>query len=147
MDGRIKEAVELFEEVMIYGTERVLRGVEEPLIKEYSPEQLHVLKMIRKEGAITSGRLASLQGVNKSAISNRMKKLLQKELVEVVQTSDRREKLLKLTKAGEAVVERSNEALHEYVQQLLLEQVNDEEIEQFLRIFRKLSTIIKSDGV
>lgn len=146
-DKRIKEAVDLFEEVMIYGTERVLRGVNDPLWKEYSPEQLQLLKLIRKEGRVTSGRLAGLQAVHKSAISNRVKKLLQKELVRIVETGDRREKLLELTAEGERIIEQSDRALHEYVHQLLIAQVEDEEIDQFLRIFRKLKEIIKTDGV
>ena len=75
MDKRIQEAVSLFEEVLIYGTERVIKSVDDPLWKEYSPEQIQVLKLIHKEGEITSGRLAILQGVHKSAISNRLKKL------------------------------------------------------------------------
>ncbi|MDX1807088.1 MAG: MarR family transcriptional regulator, partial [Paenisporosarcina sp.] len=70
MDERIQEATELFEEVLIYGTERVLKSVEHPLWKEYSPEQMQVLKLISKEESMTAGRLAVLQGVHKSAISS-----------------------------------------------------------------------------
>ena len=50
MDERIREAVSLFEEVLIYGTERVIRSVDDPIWKEYSPEQIQVLKLIYKEG-------------------------------------------------------------------------------------------------
>src|SRR5690554_3714670 len=100
MDKRITEAVELFQEVLFYGTERVIRAVDNPIWEEFSPEQMQSLKLISKEGQITSARLAILQGVHKSAVSNRIKKLLQKELIQVVQTADRREKLLELTESG-----------------------------------------------
>lgn len=147
MDKRITEAVELFQEVLFYGTERVIRSVDNPIWEEFSPEQMQSLKLISKEGQITSARLAILQGVHKSAVSNRIKKLLQKELIQVVQTADRREKLLELTESGRQVLEESDRILAEYLEKLMSEQVNDQEIDQFLSIFRKLRAIMKTDGV
>ena len=147
MDKRIQEAVTLFEEVLIYGTERVIRSVDDPLWREYSPEQIQVLKLIHKEGEITSGRLAILQGVHKSAISNRLKKLKEKELVDTKSSGDKREKILVLTPQGESVIKRSDEVLNEYIGKLLSNQVNDQEIDQFLVMFRKLSKIMKMNGV
>lgn len=147
MDKRIQEAVSLFEEVLIYGTERVIRSVDDPLWREYSPEQIQVLKLIHKEGEITSGRLAILQGVHKSAISNRLKKLKEKELVDTKSSGDKREKILVLTPQGETVIKRSDEVLNEYIGKLLSNQVNDQEIDQFLVMFRKLSKIMKMNGV
>ncbi|WKA51438.1 winged helix DNA-binding protein [Planococcus liqunii] len=149
MDGRIKEAVDLFQEVMLYGTERVIKAIDDPLWKEFSPEQMQMLKLISKEKRITSSRLAVLQAVHKSAISSRIKKLLQKEVIRFVQTEqqDRREKLIELTEQGEKVLAQSDKVLTDYIEKLMLEHVNDEEIDQFLTIFRKLKDIIKTDGV
>jgi len=147
MDKRIQEAIELFEEVLIYGTERVLRSVEDPLWKEYSPEQIQLLKMIGKEDSLTAGRLADLQGVHKSAVSNRLKKLLDKELVKVKPSTDKREKLLTLTDQGKSIVDQSGAVLHEYIEMLLSDRVNDQEIDQFLVTFRKLKEILKMNGV
>lgn len=147
MDGRIKEAVDLFQEVMIYGTERVIKSVDHPLWKEYSPEQIQMLKLIGKEKRITSARLAVLQAVHKSAISSRIKKLLQKEVVQVVQTTDRREKMLELTDKGQEILMELDKVLTDYIEKLMSENIVDEEIDQFLAIFRKLKTIIKMDGV
>ena len=147
MDKRIQEATELFEEVLIYGTERVLKSVENPLWKEYSPEQMQVLKLISKEESMTAGRLALLQGVHKSAISSRLKKLIDKELVHIKPSGDRRAKLLALTEKGQDVVEQSKQVLDDYISSLLSEHVNDQEIEQFLVTFRKLKEILKMDGV
>jgi DNA-binding MarR family transcriptional regulator len=147
MDKRIIEAISLFEEVLIYGTERVIRSVDDPLWREYSPEQIQVLKLIHKEGEITPGRLAILQGVHKSAISNRLKKLKEKELVDTKPSGDKREKILVLTQQGEAVIKRSDEVLHEYIGKLMSNQVDDQEIDQFLVTFRKLRKILKMNGV
>ena len=147
MDKRIQEATDLFEEVLIYGTERVLKSVEHPLWKEYSPEQMQVLKLISKEESMTAGRLALLQGVHKSAISSRLKKLVDKELVAIKPSGDKREKLLTLTEKGQDVVVQSKQVLDEYISSLLSDHVNDQEIEQFLVTFRKLNEILKMDGV
>lgn len=147
MDKRIKEAVDLFQDVMIYGTERVIKSVDHPLWKEYSPEQIQMLKLIGKEKQITSARLAVLQAVHKSAISSRIKKLLQKEVIRVVETADRREKMLELTDKGQAILVELEKALTDYIGKLMSENIADEEIDQFLTIFRKLKMIIKMDGV
>lgn len=147
MDKRIKEAVDLFQDVMIYGTERVIKSVDHPLWKEYSPEQIQMLKLIGKEKQITSARLAVLQAVHKSAISSRIKKLLQKEVIRVVETADRREKMLELTDKGQAILVELEKVLTDYIGKLMSENIADEEIDQFLTIFRKLKTIIKMDGV
>lgn len=147
MDTRIKEAVDLFQEVMIYGTERVIKSVDHPLWNEYSPEQIQMLKLIGKEKRITSARLAILQAVHKSAISSRIKKLLQKEVIQIVETTDRREKLLELTDKGQAIILELDKVLTDYIEKLMSENIADEEIDQFLTIFRKLKTIIKMDGV
>ncbi len=147
MDGRIQEAVDLFQEVLVYGTERVIKSVDHPLWKEYSTEQIQMLKLIGTEKQITSARLAILQAVHKSAISSRIKKLLQKEVIHVVETTDKREKLLELTDKGQALVLELDQVLTNYLEKLLSENIADQEIEQFLVIFRKLKTIIKMDGV
>lgn len=147
MDARIKEAVDLFTEVMVYGTERVIKSVDDPLWKEYSPEQIQMLKLIGREQRITSGRLAVMQGVHKSAVSSRIKKLLEKDLIRVVETANRREKLLELTEKGIHIQKQSDKVLTEYVEKLFGQYIEDEEIEQFLTIFRKLKDIIKTDGV
>ena len=147
MDKRIIEAISLFEEVLIYGTERVIRSVDDPLWKEFSPEQIQVMKLINKEGEITSGRLAILQGVHKSAISNRLKKLKEKELVDTKSSGDKREKIIMLTEQGQEVIKRSDEVLHEYIGKLMSNQVDDQEIDQFLVTFRKLREILKMNGV
>lgn len=147
MDARIQEAVDLFMEVMVYGTERVIKSIDDPLWKEYSPEQIQMLKLISKEQRITSGRLAILQAVHKSAISSRIKKMLEKGLIQIIETPNRREKVLELTTKGEEVLVESDAVLGDYVEKLFGQHISDEEIDQFLVTFRKLKDIIKTDGV
>ncbi|VWX33784.1 MarR family winged helix-turn-helix transcriptional regulator [Exiguobacterium oxidotolerans] len=144
MKDNLREAVVLFEEVMIHGTERVLKSVESPVWRLYSPEQLHLLKIVGKYGPIASGRIAVMQGVHKSAISNRLKKLNEKGLVEVERAEDdHRTKQIILTQAGHDVVEESNQAIYLYLEQLIDGKVEDDEIQQFIETFKKVKSILK----
>lgn len=144
MKENLREAVQLFEEVMIHGTERVLKSVDSPVWRLYSPEQLHLLKLVGKYGPIASGRIAVIQGVHKSAISNRLKKLNEHGLVEVERSEDdHRTKRIILTNAGKEVVEASDQAIYSYLEQLIDGKVDDDEIKQFIETFRKVKAILK----
>lgn len=144
MKENLREAVLLFEEVMIHGTERVLKSVDSPVWRVYSPEQLHLLKLVGKYGPIASGRIAVMQGVHKSAISNRLKKLNEKGLVEVERSEDdHRTKRIVLTQVGQDVVEESNQAIYDYLEQLIDGKVEDDEIQQFIETFKKVKSILK----
>ena len=148
MNERLIEAVELFEDVMVYGTERVMKSLDDSIWKEYSPEQIQVLKMIGKYGQMPAGQLASMQCVHKSAISNRLKKLQEKELVRTVKsTEDQRTKLVELTEAGKEIVKQSDKVLYEYIEKLFSDRIGDEELGQFVMMFKKIKEILKLDGV
>ncbi|MBN8208113.1 MarR family transcriptional regulator [Bacillus sp. NTK071] len=147
MNQKLCEAVALFEEVIMYGTERVIRSFEHQIFEEYSSEQLQMLQIISKSVHISPGKLASLQGVHKSAISNRFKKLETKGLVTTVDSEDDlRGKSIALTDKGHEVVTLFNEVIYEHVEKIVLDDFQESEIDDFLRIFRKLSTILKTEG-
>ncbi|MBF0709132.1 MULTISPECIES: MarR family winged helix-turn-helix transcriptional regulator [Bacillaceae] len=147
MNKKLCEAVELFEEVIMYGTERIIRSFEHQLFEEYSSEQLQMLQIISKSGRISPGKLASLQGVHKSAISNRYKKLEMKGLVVTVDSEeDLRGKSITLTEKGNDVVDLFDKVIYEHVEKIVLNDFHEEEIDEFLRIFRKLSSILKAEG-
>ncbi|WP_201715703.1 MarR family winged helix-turn-helix transcriptional regulator [Rossellomorea arthrocnemi] len=147
MDKRLIEAVELFEDVMVFGTERVLKNVKAEVWQDYSPEQIQMLKLVNKNGPIPAGVIAELQGVHKSAISNRLKKLEEKALIEIVKAEgDQRSKLVCLTEKGRRVVTESDQAVYAYIEALFADQVKDEELDQFLTMFRKIKSILKLEG-
>ncbi|WP_046176088.1 MarR family winged helix-turn-helix transcriptional regulator [Domibacillus indicus] len=144
MEKQLQEAVELFEEVMVYGTERVLKSIDDPIIHEFSPEQIQMMKIIGKHGSITAGSLAVMQGVHKSAISNRLKKLEEKGLIQIVKSEgDQRTKWIKLTNEGIAFVEKAKAILSDFITALLSDHVDEKEVEQFVKTFRKLKEILK----
>ncbi|MFA8439404.1 MarR family winged helix-turn-helix transcriptional regulator [Pueribacillus sp. YX66] len=148
MNEKFKEAAELFEEVMIYGTERLMKSIDLPLWYEYSPEQIQVLKILSTYGKATSSKIAQLQGVHKSAISSRIKKLEEKSLIMIKpDEQDRRSKFIFLTEKGERILQLSNEAIYKQFETLILDQVDEYEIDQFIEIFSKLKKILQLKGM
>ncbi|CAM3271247.1 MarR family transcriptional regulator [Filibacter tadaridae] len=148
MKERLQEAVELFEEVMIYGTEHVIKNMDIPIWKDYSPEQIQVLKILSTYGDLSSGKLAEIQGVHKSAISNRLKRLEERSLVTSKRDeSDHRLKVIHLTAAGAKVLQVSNDAVYENIEKLFKDKIDDQELESFVMTFRKLKAILQMKGM
>ena len=148
MSEKLLEAVELFEEVMIYGTEHVIKNMDIPIWKEYSPEQIQVLKILLAYGTLSSGKLAEIQGVHKSAVSNRLKKLEEKGLVlSSRDENDQRSKVIQLTSAGKEVLKTSNDAVYAYITNIFNNQIDEAELETFVKTFRKLKEILQMKGM
>ncbi|RCW65854.1 MarR family winged helix-turn-helix transcriptional regulator [Saliterribacillus persicus] len=144
MQKQIGEAVELFEEVMIYGQGKVLKSINTELWKKFSPEQIQMLKLIKKEEKLTSNQLAELQGVHKSAISNRLKKLVEKNVVTMLDSEeDQRTKYIELTEEGEKVIQKSDQLLHDYIEHLFSEHIEEAELAQFIEMFKKIKSILQ----
>ncbi|WP_153730519.1 MarR family winged helix-turn-helix transcriptional regulator [Sporosarcina obsidiansis] len=143
MKEQLQEAVDLFEEVMIYGTEHVVKNLDVPIWKEYSPEQIQVLKILSAYEHLSSGQLAEVQGVHKSAISTRLKKLVEKELVQLEKDpNDQRTNRVSLTQKGMDVLSVSNEAIYENIEKIFKDRIDEQELETFITTFRKLKEIL-----
>ncbi|WP_338653916.1 MarR family transcriptional regulator [Sporosarcina sp. FSL K6-1540] len=144
MREKLLEAVDLFEEVMIFGTEHVIKNMDIPIWKEYSPEQIQVLKILSTYGALSSGKLATIQGVHKSAVSSRLKKLEEKGLVTSERDeNDQRAKIIRLTSEGIEVLQTSNNAVYENIEKLFKDRIDEKELETFVKTFRKLKEILQ----
>lgn len=144
MKETLLEAIELFEEVIIYGTEHFLKSVQSPIWKEYSPEQIQTLKLLAAYGSLSNGKLAELQGVHKSAITARLKKLDDKGLVRTERSEqDQRAKVVCLTDAGQDILAASNTAINETISNLFTDEISEEELVQFVSTFRKLKDILQ----
>lgn len=144
MREKLLEAVDLFEEVMIFGTEHVIKNMDIPIWKEYSPEQIQVLKILSTYGALSSGKLATIQGVHKSAVSSRLKKLEDKGLVTSERDeNDQRAKIIRLTSEGIEVLQTSNNAVYENIEKLFKDRIDEKELETFVETFRKLKEILQ----
>ncbi|REB07851.1 MarR family transcriptional regulator [Sporosarcina sp. BI001-red] len=144
MKETLLEAIELFEEVMIYGTEHFIKSVQSPIWKEYSPEQIQTLKLLSAYDSLSNGKLAELQGVHKSAITARLKKLEEKGLIRTERAQhDQRAKVVRLTEEGQEILVASNTAINETITSLFSDEISEEELVQFVRTFRKLKDILQ----
>lgn len=144
MKETLLEAIELFEEVIIYGTEHFLKSVQSPIWKEYSPEQIQTLKLLSAYDSLSNGKLAELQGVHKSAITARLKKLEEKGLIRTERAQhDQRAKVVRLTDPGREILAASNTAINETIANLFTDEISEEELVQFVSTFRKLKDILQ----
>lgn len=144
MKETLLEAIELFEEVIIYGTEHFLKSVQSPIWKEYSPEQIQTLKLLSAYDSLSNGKLAVLQGVHKSAITARLKKLEEKGLIRTERAQhDQRAKVVRLTEPGREILAASNTAINETIANLFTDEISEDELVQFVNTFRKLKDILQ----
>ena len=144
MKDTLLEAVDLFEEIMIFGAEHVIKNMDIPIWKEYSPEQIQVLKILSTYGTLSNGKLAEIQNVHKSAVSSRLKKLEEKGLVASARDeNDQRTKIIRLTSAGQKVLQTSNDAVYENIEKLFKDRIDEQELETFVKTFRKLKEILQ----
>lgn len=148
MSDKLLEAVDLFEEIMIYGREHIIKNMDNPIWKEYSPEQIQVLKILSSYDSLSNGKLAEIQGVHKSAVSSRLKKLEEKGLViSERDKKDQRTNLIKLSSAGMEVLKTSNKAVYDNVERLIEGRITDDEFEDLVKTFQKLKEILQMEGI
>lgn len=97
-----------------------------------SKEQANVILMLENEKTITLTEITERQGVNKAAVSRRIKKLIQAEVVQwekAEENTDQRLKYIKLTERGKQFNKQSKEIINTIVSDILHD-LSDEQIEQ-----------------
>ncbi|MEH7583320.1 MarR family winged helix-turn-helix transcriptional regulator [Priestia megaterium] len=146
--SKLYQAVELFEEVLFVGTEVIHRELSHNLFEHVSRQQFDLLNSLMIKGPSSPGSLAVLQGVHKSAISNRIKKLLEKGLVEWDTNeleSDKRSKLIKITAEGKKVINDGNAACFSIIENLF-DDVEEEKIDTFIEILTMAKEKLTTKG-
>ncbi|MEC0370261.1 MarR family winged helix-turn-helix transcriptional regulator [Paenibacillus chibensis] len=138
------ESADLFEEIMMRGAEQMVKWIDHPLWKEYSPQQLRLMKLVEQLGSMTAGQLADMTQVHKSAISNRLKKLTEKGLVKVERKeNDNRISVITITPAGKATVDEAYTVLYGHIRNMVQATLEEEEVDQFIRSLRKLKQMLE----
>ncbi|WP_204180286.1 MULTISPECIES: MarR family transcriptional regulator [unclassified Staphylococcus] len=97
-----------------------------------SKEQANVILMLENEKTMTLTEITERQGVNKAAVSRRIKKLIQAEVVQwekAEENIDQRLKYIKLTERGKQFNKQSKEIINTIVSDILHD-LSDEQIEQ-----------------
>lgn len=133
---------------MIFGAAHVMKSVDVEIWNEFSPEQIQVLKILSTHGPLSNGKLAEVQGVHKSAVSTRLRKLEEKGLVTSSKDpDDQRTKVIELTSSGAEILKQADEAVFESIEKLFSGHIVEEEIDTFVNTFRKLKDILQMKGL
>lgn len=113
------------------------------LLKEdlaISREQIGVFKLLNEHRQLTVKEIADAQGVFKTAVSKRIKKLEDRGFVIRVQSKDKREKLIQLTNEGQLFFDTRQEKLYTgLIQELNLK---SEDIEKINNHVNEIKNII-----
>ncbi|WP_410508787.1 MarR family transcriptional regulator [Methanosarcina hadiensis] len=109
------------------------------------PSEFHLIEAVGKNPAENMTSIAYRLGVTKGAISQMVKKLEKKGLVEKVRTPENKKEItLKLTEFGKEAFE-WHRSLHELMEAGIrreLEKMSDTEIEAFLRVYGHLEGML-----
>ncbi|MCC3667839.1 MarR family transcriptional regulator, partial [Staphylococcus epidermidis] len=100
-----------------------------------SAEQSHVLNMLSIE-ALTVGQITEKQGVNKAAVSRRVKKLLNAELVKLEKpdsNTDQRLKIIKLSNKGKKYI-KERKAIMSHIASDMTSDFDSKEIEKVRQV-------------
>ncbi|UXR70339.1 MULTISPECIES: MarR family transcriptional regulator [unclassified Staphylococcus] len=108
---------------------------------DISREQLGVFKLLLKHKQLPLKTIAEKQGVFKTAISKRVKKLEEKGFVTRISSSDKREKVITLTDEGIRFYEERQRILYEsFMKKLNLDKVQAAE---FFSNMREVDQLLK----
>ena len=104
---------------------------------DISREQLGIFKLLLEHKQLSVNQIAEKQGVYKTAISKRIKKLETKHFVERIKSGDKREKVIQLTEEGLQFYNNRQNKLYEGFKRKL--NLNNKELNDLL-IIRTTST-------
>ena len=110
-----------------------------------SAEESHVLKMLSIE-ALTVGQITEKQGVNKAAVSRRVKKLLNAELVKLEKpdsNTDQRLKIIKLSNKGKKYI-KERKAIMSHIASDMTSDFDSKEIEKVRQVLEIIDYRIQS---
>ena len=110
-----------------------------------SAEQSHVLNML-SIAALTVGQITEKQGVNKAAVSRRVKKLLNAELVKLEKpdsNTDQRLKIIKLSNKGKKYI-KERKAIMSHIASDMTSDFDSKEIEKVRQVLEIIDYRIQS---
>ena len=107
-----------------------------------SAEQSHVLNMLSIE-ALTVGQITEKQGVNKAAVSRRVKKLLNAELEKPDSNTDQRLKIIKLSNKGKKYI-KERKAIMSHIASDMTSDFDSKEIEKVRQVLEIIDYRIQS---
>lgn len=110
---------------------------------DISREQLGIFKLLLEHKQLSVNQIAEKQGVYKTAISKRIKKLETKHFVERIKSGDKREKVIQLTEEGLQFYNNRQNKLYEGFKRKL--NLNNKELNDLFDYTNHINDILKKD--
>ncbi|MFY4773951.1 MarR family winged helix-turn-helix transcriptional regulator [Metabacillus sp. RGM 3146] len=140
---KLKQFIRRYEEVYLFAMKRVSTMISEKVLEELTIEQYQVLRYIINHSKCRSSELSEVCGVNKSATTAMIDRLVAKGFVDRTRDeSDRRGVFLASTEKGHAVFEKGEQQIEHFVSSYL-NVLSEEEIETFLSVYEKIYSRIQ----
>jgi DNA-binding MarR family transcriptional regulator len=141
--GNIYDLVERYLSVSFIVMRKAAALVKCELDEDMTNDQYYLLRYIKKKMKCTSTELASMFGVNKSAITAMTNRLVKKGLIQRTRDqNDRRVVYLTLTERGDEWITETEEKIHKLVESFITK-FSEKEIEAFIQTYEKLARILQ----
>ncbi|HEX7056877.1 MAG TPA: MarR family transcriptional regulator [Bacilli bacterium] len=141
--SKLDSLMRRYTEVHFYAIKRISALMTAELKDELTSDQCFVLRYICLNGPCTSSQLAERCNVNRSAITAMTNRLVAKQYIRrVTDATDRRVILLSATELGAKIVAQIEESIRNMIL-FYLQELEEQEIEQFIGIYEKIAGIIK----
>lgn len=145
---KISQAVDLFVQVMISSTNLVIKELNNKQFSNLSKEQYDLLILLYVKGDSFPSDLATFQGVQKSAISNHVNKLIQSGYVTYIPSplQDKRFKFVHLTDEGKQLIESTRQAQNQIFKNLFPEFMEDQQVDTFIELLTMIQNRVEQKG-
>lgn len=141
---KIKLLIKRYEDVYLFATKRISSLISENVLKELSLEQYSMLRIIYFQGPLRAAELSEQLNVNKSAITSKVDKLETKGFIKRERDqNDRRNIYITATEEGKKVCEEVEIKIEKFVSHYL-EELDPDDLEEFINLYEKISTIIQN---
>lgn len=142
---KLQEFIERYEEIYFFANRKISSLIAETVLDDLTSEQYVVLRSLKKYGPCKPSELADICQVNRSAITGKIDRLVNKGyVIRTRQEDDRRTIYLETTKKGDEVYQKGEQQIQQFVESYLKE-LTEKELEQFLSIYEKITMIIQKN--
>lgn len=121
-------------------SKKINEVIEEQAI-DISREQLGVFKLLLENKNMSLKEIAFRQGVHKTAVTKRIKKMEEKGYVKKIKSQDKREKLIALTTQGHKFYQHRQELLYKGLEKKL--NLNKENLDIIINKMNDIQSILK----
>ncbi|MCL1630348.1 MarR family transcriptional regulator [Sporolactobacillus sp. CPB3-1] len=142
----IHAIISAYENLSVYTTDQVQEAVQK-VIKKYGItfEQFCLLRLLELKPGTSPIQIADYFNINKSGVSIRIGRLVDKGYIEK-KMIDNRSHGLYTTEAGKELFLKGQQKIHELVGEWIRE-LGEEDSKEFIRIYWKINEIIKKQRV